>query len=136
MLNGNHDNEINTRSTTNIQEDDEDEDDDNDNDEDNTARIDRRRSLKGASQNIEALQRVKSLTHRNRMVSDIFQFSLGICAHFLAPLALDPQHVLVHLIPTMIFMFTNAFRNSSVYDSELWLSNNAMSDRARVHLTH
>jgi hypothetical protein len=88
MLNGNYDNEINARSNTNIRE--VDEEDDNDNDEDNTARLDRRRSLKGASENIEALQRVKSLTQRNRLVS-AFLFSFGFCAtctHILAHLSL------------------------------------------------
>lgn len=50
-------------------EDDNDNDNDNDNDEDNTARLDRRHSLKTASENVIALQRVKSLTQRNRMVS-------------------------------------------------------------------
>lgn len=71
LLNGNY--ETNNRSTTNIKEDEEDEenDHDNDNDEDSTARLDRRRSLKGSSENTEALLRVKSLTQRNRMVSGI-----------------------------------------------------------------
>jgi hypothetical protein len=49
--------------------DDDDDDNDNDNDEDNTARIDRRHSLKSPSENVLALQRVQSLTQRNRMVS-------------------------------------------------------------------
>lgn len=44
-----------------------DEDDDNDYDEDNTARLDRRHSL---NENIQALERVKSLTQRNRMALD------------------------------------------------------------------
>ncbi|KAI0352590.1 hypothetical protein OH77DRAFT_1408788 [Trametes cingulata] len=53
--------------------DDEDEPDENENDEDHTARLsdDRRRSFpKGASDNQSALQRVKNLTQRNRMVLD------------------------------------------------------------------
>ena len=52
---------------------DEDDADENENDEDHTARLsgDRRRSLsKGAPDNQVALQRVKSLTQRNRMVRD------------------------------------------------------------------
>ncbi|KAI0700355.1 hypothetical protein C8T65DRAFT_580318 [Cerioporus squamosus] len=52
---------------------DEDEADENENDEDNTARLsgDRRRSFsKDAPDNQAALQRVKSLTQRNRMVLD------------------------------------------------------------------
>lgn len=51
---------------------DDDEDDvenDNENDEDNTARLDRMQSQKSSSENVLALQRVKSLTQRNRMVS-------------------------------------------------------------------
>ncbi|CDO71659.1 hypothetical protein BN946_scf184915.g3 [Trametes cinnabarina] len=52
--------------------DDEDEPEENENDEDNTARLsdDRRRSFpKVADDNQSALQRVKNLTQRNRMVS-------------------------------------------------------------------
>ncbi|TFK71273.1 hypothetical protein BDN72DRAFT_856314 [Pluteus cervinus] len=45
--------------------------DGNDNDEDNTARLDRRPGLtKSSKENISALQRVKSLTQRNKMVLD------------------------------------------------------------------
>lgn len=75
MLNGTHNTETIYRSTTNINEDYEDDDDENDNDnddgEDNTERLDRRRSLKSPTENSLALQRVKSLTQRNRMVSNI-----------------------------------------------------------------
>lgn len=92
MLNGNYDNDINSRSTTNINEDDEDEDNENDNDEDNTAKLDRRRSLKSPSENRLALQRVKSLTERNRMVSNIKQFCfIFVLIFFLYSLTtLDP----------------------------------------------
>lgn len=74
MLNGSYDNEINSRLTTNIKEDYEDDEIENDNEEDNTARLDRRRSLKTPNENILALQRVKSLTQRNRMVSGTSSF--------------------------------------------------------------
>lgn len=74
MLNGNYDNETNSRLTTNIKEDYEDDENENDNEEDNTARLDRRRSLKTPSENILALQRVKSLTQRNRLVSVLRSF--------------------------------------------------------------
>jgi hypothetical protein len=40
----------------------------NDVDEDDTARFDARRNSRGQSENVLALQRVKSLTQRNRMV--------------------------------------------------------------------
>lgn len=117
LLNG-YENEFNTRSTTNIKEDDE--DDDNDNDDDNTARLDRRRSLKSTSENIEALQRVKSLTQRNRRVSDTpFLWGLRSFHRFIA-ITLDPQHVLSHLIPTLMFTLTNAFRNHFDRDSGWW----------------
>ena len=43
-----------------------DDDDDDDNEEDNTARLDRRHSL---NENMQALERVKSLAHRNRIAS-------------------------------------------------------------------
>ncbi|KAF7987021.1 hypothetical protein HWV62_125 [Athelia sp. TMB] len=67
--------EIGPRSTTNLNEeqhtDDYDEhDNDLDDGEDNTARLDKRRSLKGLSENTLALQRVKSLAQRNRMALD------------------------------------------------------------------
>lgn len=49
--------------------DDFDNDYDNDDGEDNTARLDlRRQSLNSSNDNVEALQRVKSLAQRNRMV--------------------------------------------------------------------
>ncbi|KAH0826187.1 hypothetical protein J3R83DRAFT_5619 [Lanmaoa asiatica] len=49
-----------------------DEDDENDyaGEEDNTARLDRRHGVKSPSENIAALQRVKSLAQRNRMALD------------------------------------------------------------------
>ena len=48
---------------------DEDDADENENDEDNTARLDlRRRSFTKGADNASALQRVKTLTERNRMV--------------------------------------------------------------------
>jgi hypothetical protein len=45
-------------------------DDDNDNEleGDDTERLDRRHTVKSSSENVLALQRVKSLTERNRMV--------------------------------------------------------------------
>lgn len=52
-------------------DDDDDDYDHNDNDEDNTARLDRRLSVSSSredNENEKALQRVKSLTQRNRMV--------------------------------------------------------------------
>ncbi|KAM5530561.1 hypothetical protein V8D89_015755 [Ganoderma adspersum] len=50
---------------------DEDDADENENDEDNTARLDlRRRSFTKGADNASALQRVKTLTERNRMVLD------------------------------------------------------------------
>ncbi|KAJ7578190.1 hypothetical protein C8J56DRAFT_1170538 [Mycena floridula] len=52
-----------------LDDDDDDNHDDNENDEDNTARLDRI-SLKSSSENVQALQRVKSLTERNRMALD------------------------------------------------------------------
>lgn len=107
MSHGDYDNEINhrnSRSTTNIAEDNEDDDNENenDNDEDNTARLDRRRSLQsqGTSENLQALQRVKSLTQRNRMVSMrpliiFFEFR----AHFfqIFPLPLTPTNTCRHI---------------------------------------
>lgn len=89
MLNGNYDNEINSRLTTNIKEDYEDDEIENDNEEDNTAKLDRRRSLKTSSENVLALQRVKSLTQRNRLVSGslnifivIFMLIFFICSRY------------------------------------------------------
>lgn len=68
--------------------DDEDEQDENENDEDHTARLsdDRRRSFpKAASDNQSALQRVKNLTQRNRMVCDCEPLD----AHILMVSAID-----------------------------------------------
>lgn len=98
MSHGDYDNESihrNSRSTTNIIENKEDDDNDNDNDEDNTARLDGRRFLQnqGTSENLQALQRVKNLTQRNRMVSirhlNIF---CEFCAHFLQIFPLPLTH--------------------------------------------
>ena len=90
MSHGDYDNEIaprNSRSTTNITEnkEDDDNDNDNDNDEDNTARLVGRRSMQdqSTSENLQALQRVKSLTQRNRMVSMHRQIFCKFRAHFL-----------------------------------------------------
>ncbi|KAF5311565.1 hypothetical protein D9611_009505 [Ephemerocybe angulata] len=54
---------------TNDYDDDYEEDNDNDNDADgdNTARLDRRHHVKSSSENVMAMQRVMSLTQRNRM---------------------------------------------------------------------
>ncbi len=49
-------------------DDDYDNDHDNNDDEDNTARLIRRQSSISSSENVQALERVKSLTQRNRMV--------------------------------------------------------------------
>lgn len=74
--------EHSSRSMQNLNEGDDDLDDENDidnNDEDNTARLERRRSLKSPNnENLLALQRVKSLTQRNRMVSCY----VSIISHF------------------------------------------------------
>lgn len=56
------------KNSSNLDDDDDDNEHDNDYDEDNTARLDRRNSLKAANENTLALQRVKSLTQRNRVV--------------------------------------------------------------------
>lgn len=58
-----------------------DEDDENDHaaDEDITARLDRRLGTSSPSENIAALQRVKSLAQRNRMVS-LLRFALNLCS--------------------------------------------------------
>jgi hypothetical protein len=108
MINGKYDHDIKTRSTTNINEDDEDEDD---NDEDNTARLDRRRSLKNASENVDALQRVKSLAHRNRMVRVIFFFFIVVNSFrsFRLSFRPQPQHVFPRLIPTSLLAVSPAF---------------------------
>lgn len=65
-----------------------DEDDENDyaGEEDNTARLDRRLGVKSPSENIAALQRVKNLAQRNRMVS-LLRFPINVCSlHALVPL--------------------------------------------------
>ncbi|PBK75253.1 hypothetical protein ARMSODRAFT_1000886 [Armillaria solidipes] len=51
-------------------DDDYDNDHDNNDDEDNTARLSRRQSSISSSENVQALERVKSLTQRNRMALD------------------------------------------------------------------
>ena len=66
---------------------DEDDPDENENDEDHTARLsdDRRREFpKAASDNLAAVQRVKNLTQRNRMVRITFE-SISNSAHILMP---------------------------------------------------
>lgn len=49
--------------------DDDDDENDNSNEEDDTARLDRSHAMKSPNENLVALQRVKSLAERNRMVS-------------------------------------------------------------------
>ena len=58
----------------------EDFDDDNDNDleGDDTERLDRRHTVKSSSENVLALQRVKSLTERNRMVRHLSLFHVSV----------------------------------------------------------
>ncbi|KII90711.1 hypothetical protein PLICRDRAFT_542275 [Plicaturopsis crispa FD-325 SS-3] len=69
MYNGSYHQEIKgTRNHGDDYDDDDENGFDNENEEDNTARIERRRSLRSPSENVLALQRVKSLTQRNRMV--------------------------------------------------------------------
>jgi DNA-directed RNA polymerase specialized sigma subunit len=61
-----------TKSQSNgLVEEDEDENE-NDNDDDNTARLNRQQSHRSSTENVIALQRVRSLTQRNRMVSVVF----------------------------------------------------------------
>ncbi|KAH7924532.1 hypothetical protein BV22DRAFT_1129760 [Leucogyrophana mollusca] len=71
MPNGNYDKQMfstkNARSTPDFDEEDE---NDLGNGEDDTARLDRRLATKSPSENSVALQRVKSLTQRNRMAID------------------------------------------------------------------
>jgi hypothetical protein len=55
------------KSSRNIDDDDDDENDYS-NEEDDTARLDRSHALKSPNENLVALQRVKSLAERNRMV--------------------------------------------------------------------
>lgn len=58
---------------------DDDDDDENDNsNEEDTARLDRSHAMKSPNENLVALQRVKSLTERNRMVSALLCL---LCAH-------------------------------------------------------
>ena len=64
--------------------DDEDDENDHAGEEDNTARLDRRIGVKSTSENVAALQRVKSLAQRNRMVS-LLRFPLR-SSHALVPL--------------------------------------------------
>ncbi|KAG8214349.1 hypothetical protein J3R82DRAFT_9318 [Butyriboletus roseoflavus] len=65
--------------------DDEDDENDHAGEEDNTARLDRRLAVKSPSENIAALQRVKSLAQRNRMVS-LLRLLLNLCSwHALVP---------------------------------------------------
>jgi hypothetical protein len=67
-------------------EDDDEEEDENQNDEDNTAKLDVLHHTRSSSENLLALERVKSLTQRNRMVSVIFLrsccFTLPIFTRF------------------------------------------------------
>ncbi|CCM03679.1 uncharacterized protein FIBRA_05823 [Fibroporia radiculosa] len=72
MANGNYDRPHSTSWSRQQYTDDEDEGNDNENEEDNTARLsDGRRAPKATPQdNLSALQRVKNLTQRNRMVLD------------------------------------------------------------------
>ena len=72
--------------------DDEDDENDHAGEEDITARLDRRLGVKSPSENIAALQRVKSLARRNRMVS-LLRFPLDFCSLH----ALVPPHVLRYI---------------------------------------
>ncbi|EGN98596.1 hypothetical protein SERLA73DRAFT_161294 [Serpula lacrymans var. lacrymans S7.3] len=66
MPSGNYDKFISSTNSR-IPLEEEDDDEDIGNGEDDTARLDLRRSLKTSNENVMALQRVKSLTQRNRM---------------------------------------------------------------------
>ena len=72
----------NHKKRSSVIEDNDDDPDDNENDEDHTARLsdDRRRSFPkvGTPDNQAALQRVKSLTQRNRMVRPRAAFRVHI----------------------------------------------------------
>ncbi|KAG7445621.1 uncharacterized protein BT62DRAFT_932779 [Guyanagaster necrorhizus] len=59
-----------SRSVDPDDDDDYDNDNDNNDDEDNTARLNGRHSSISSSENVQALERVKSLTQRNRMALD------------------------------------------------------------------
>ena len=72
--------------------DDDDDENDHAGEEDNTARLDRRFGAKSPSENNAALQRVKSLAQRNRMVS-LLRFPLDACSLH----ALVPPHVLWYI---------------------------------------
>lgn len=97
--------EIRSRSTTNINEeqhmsDDDEHDNDFDDGEDNTAKMDKRRSLKGSNENTMALQRVKSLAQRNRMVSET-EYVPAVCTH-LCPQSSSILHLLLESSLTRI----------------------------------
>lgn len=79
-----HEKPITTAKTSRPNSDDEDDENDHAAEEDNTARLDRRIGVKGPSENIAALQRVKSLAQRNRMVS-LLRFSPMLIACSSAP---------------------------------------------------
>ena len=64
-----YDKHITMPKTSRPNSDDEDDENDHAGEEDNTARLDHRIGVKSPSENIAALQRVKSLAQRNRMVS-------------------------------------------------------------------
>lgn len=66
-----YDKSIAMSKTSRPNSDDEDDDNDHAGEEDVTARLDRRLGTKSPSENIAALQRVKSLAQRNRMVSPL-----------------------------------------------------------------
>lgn len=74
-----YDKHMSISKTSRPNSDDDDDENDHAGEEDNTARLDLRIGAKSPSENIAALQRVKSLAQRNRMVS-LLRFSLDVCS--------------------------------------------------------
>ncbi|KAK0462051.1 uncharacterized protein EV420DRAFT_1746320 [Desarmillaria tabescens] len=81
-------------------DDDYDNDHDNNDDEDNTARLSRRQSSISSSENVQALERVKSLTQRNRM----YTFAQATSSHY----AQTPcSTTCLNIIPVFLFLLEN-----------------------------
>jgi hypothetical protein len=76
MLNGSYDKTFQAAfKGQGVHEEEEENEIENELDEDDTARLDLRRNSRSPSENVLALQRVKSLTQRNRMVRMFSLFS-------------------------------------------------------------
>lgn len=109
-----YDKPIAISKTSRPNSDDEDDENDHVGEEDITARLDRRIGAKSPSENTAALQRVKSLAQRNRMVS-LLRFSLDLCSLH----ALVPLHVICIFLATFgttdffNFIVVSAFRCKS-----------------------